>query len=808
MIRNYLKISLRHLKNHKLFSAINVLGLAVGLACTFLIALFIYHELSFDKYHPGAERTFRLSMEFDDGLTYWASNTYFLIPLLKETYPEIEAGARIMVRPAPVQRGQEAFGENGFLLADPEIFELFSFDWILGDPSRALADPFTLVLTETTAKKYFGDENPIGQTLLVNNGSLMTVMGVIADLPENTHLEADIFTSMETGVAIYGENEISGGFDFHSYVRFAEDANLENLAARLTQSLMSRMTVNFQGRTRVVAVPLPEVHFNPFSNEISARPGSMSLVYSISAIAVGILLIACINFMNLSTARSSQRAVEVGMRKSIGARRGQLIRQFVGESVLLSFLSMIVAAGLVELLLPAFSNFVGYDMSIEFFREPVIVLSLVGLSLVIGVVAGSYPAFYLSSFEPAKVLKGDSTRGKAGILFRNLLVIGQFSISIALIISTAVIYSQMYFARNIDLGYNREQVVVLAGSTTEYLGGQWETMKQVLLSHPEITHVTASETVPGPLFGNPAWFLRHEGGVQPADMGFMSVDFGFFETYDVALVAGRFFDPALTTDRMRFAQDEGPGAAYILNESGVRQLGWTPAEAIGKWIEFGENGGLRGPLIGVVEDVYFQSLRSPRNPTLYFVGRSQFNSPVFSFNFASIRITGNNLEQTLAFIDATWNSFMPGQPVSRSFLDQNFEAMYQREDQQGELLTWFSLLAIIIACMGLFGLAAFNAERRTKEIGVRKVMGGSVWSIVLLLTNDFSKLVLISNVIAWPLAYVAMERWLENFAYRIDLTPLIFIGSGAIALCIAWVTVGGTAAKAASAKPVLALRYE
>jgi len=357
------------------------------------------------------------------------------------------------------------------------------------------------------------------------------------------------------------------------------------------------------------------------------------------------------------------------------------------------------------------------------------------------------------------------------------------------------------------LGYNKDQVVVLRGSATEGLGSQWETMKQELLTHPEITGVTASLVVPG--MDNPFGMrIFHDGAPQEGtSITFLTVDFNFFETYEIGLVAGRTFDASRPTDRMRFGfGGQEAGATFMLNESAARMLGWSPQQALGQNIAWSSADGINGPVIGVVKDVYFESLRNPQEPVLYVVTAARYGG--LSFGAASIRISGRNLADTLSHIDATWATFMPGLPIERSFLDQNFAVMYQAEEQQADLLTYFSILAVFIACLGLFGLAAFNAERRTKEIGVRKVMGSSVWGIVLLLTNDFSKLVLLSNLIAWPVAWFAMTRWLENFAYRIDLTPLVFIGSSLIALCIAWVTVGGTAAKAASRRPVLALRYE
>jgi putative ABC transport system permease protein len=810
MLENYLKIALRCLYSQKIYAAINVLGLSIGLASFLFIVLFVRHELSYDRFHPDAERLYRLGMDFDNGDRFWASNQYRLIPTLNENFPEIEVGGRMFVATIPIRRDTEVYNEAGFRLIDPEIFQLFAFTWLQGDPTQALATPFTLVLTQSAARRYFGNEDPMGQSLEVNNQAPMTVTGVIADLPDNSHLSGDIFTSMSTGVAAYGEERLAGTFDFYSYVRVQEGTDMQALTGPMT-ALLKGLIPDFGADAAVRADRIVDVHLNPLRNEMPGTPGSMSIVYTFSIIALGILCIACINFMNLSTARSTLRAREVGMRKSVGAGRWQLIAQFLGESLLYSVIATVCAVVLVELMLPAFRNFVGKDIQMSFAEDPAWLIFLAGLSLLVGIGAGSYPAFYLARFEPSKVLKGNLTRGNAGRLFRNMLVVAQFSISIILIIGTAVIYSQMYYARNIDPGYVKDGVVILNGSATEALGTQWETMKQQLLAHPEITNVTASRVAPGvDNFSSTAiWYEGAPPNGTP--IAFLPVDFNFFETYDIPLVSGRTFDQNLTTDLMRFPfAGQAPSTAWILNEAAVRMLGWSPEDALQKNLSWGSANGLTGPVIGVVKDVLYESVRSPLKPMLYMVTASAYGgaSSPLSLGTASIRITGSNLQDTLAHIDATWAALMPGAPVDRYFLDTNLDLMYAAEQKQGQLLGYFSVLAVVIACLGLYGLATFDAERRIKEIGVRKVMGSSVWSIVLLLTNNFSKLVLVSNVIAWPAAYVAMNRWLENFAYRIDLTPLVFIGSGLIALCIAWVTVGGTAAKAASQKPVLALRYE
>ena len=815
MLFNHIKSASTHIIINKLFTAINLLGLSVGLVCCLLVFQYVMHESGYDRFHPDAERTYRVSWNFSaaDGARL-ASNKAFVGPALAEELAAVEQFARISHPEALLIRREEtAFYEDGLYLADNSLFDLFSFEWLRGDPAQALSAPFTVVLTESFARRYFGEDDPMGQTLQVENALPIMVTGVVRDLPGNTHLEGEAFVSIVSGTAFDPEYLTGGGrFVFHTYIRLASGAAVADIEAQLPDFLQ-RQGPEYASRGSLEITPLVDIHLSSPRDSQLKESGSVEQLYAFVLVALGILTISVINFMNLSTSRAMQRAKEVGMRKSIGATRSQLIQQFLVESVLLAGLAMLLALMLLELSLPVFNTFTGVELSFDVLGNPATLLLLIFLSLLVGVAAGSYPAFYLSAFHPGKVLKGELSQGSAGQAFRNLLVVGQFAMAIILIVATAVIYLQTTFARNLDTGLSRERIVILEGTPLAALGPQWEVMRQQLLSHQNISTVTASRDIPGSQadYSYDFWFEgRGENGLS---ILVKIVDYDFFETYDIDLQAGRSFQRDFPADRMQLPETDGPdgAASYILNVAAARLIGWSPEQAVDNWLLLGF-GAIRGDVIGVVEDVHYESVRSPIKPIVYILGHTQTDASPFSDDFifrnASIRVTGDEFQETLDFIDSTWESFMPNQPVTHYFLNQRFDALYQSEMNLGRLLGYFSVLAVLIASMGLFGLATFNAQRRTKEIGVRKVMGGSVWSIVLLLTNDFSKLVLISNLIAWPVAYIAMNRWLENFAYRIDLTPLIFIGSGLIALCIAWVTVGGTAARAASQKPVLALRYE
>jgi len=813
MFGNYLKVTLRNLAGSKLYSLINLLGLAIGLAASLLIGLFVLDELSYDRHFRDADRIYRISRDFPTQNIFLAPNAPQVAPLLKQDFPDaIEYAARIFGGQALLSRDEVAFYENAIRFVDSDVFHIFEFRWLQGDAATALTRPFTVVLTESIAHKYFGDADALGQTLLLENLAPLEVTGVIADLPRNSHLTLDVAVSMDTVLPIVGERFFNnwGGNNFHTYIKLKPGVAIETLASQFTPFLDRHQTENSARFTGMTAIPLTDIHLRSNRQFELVAPGSMTNVYVFSAAALFILLIACFNFMNLSTARAARRGREVGVRKSLGASRAQLVRQFFGESVLLTLLAAVLALGLVELVLPTFNAFLGKTLTLALLGDLRIPALLAALIVFVGLFAGSYPALFLSRFKPAQVLRS-VLAGGGSAAFRNTLVVLQFAIAIVLVVATLVVMLQQRYASNIELGFQREQIVVLTGSPTAGFGPQWEAMRQELLRNPDILAATSSNLTPLEVNTNSTTVLA-EGEDRARALPFMRVDYDFFATYDIPLLAGRGFSVEFPADRAIFPREgvtQGE-AGYVLNRLAVEQFGWTQEEAIGKSLtaNFDNNTPHPGRIVGVVENSYFESVHGNLKPVVFVMPEHILVTGVATMDRASLRLSGRNIVATLAYIREVWQRFVPNFPLEQHFLDERYAALHQMEKRQGQLFNVFATLATLIACLGLYGLAAFNAERRRKEIGVRKVMGGSVWSIVWLLTNDFSRLVLFSNLIAWPVAWLAMERWLENFAYRIDLTPLVFIGSGAIALCIAWVTVGGTAAKAASAKPVLALRYE
>jgi len=821
MLRNYFTIAIRNLVSHKLYSAINILGLAIGLACVILIAIFVRYETSYDQHWSKADQIYRVVRTFKAGngspALYLGTNAPQTGPLLKADFPELEQVVRLWGYRLLLGRDDIVFYETGIKFADPEVFEVFDIPFIQGDRATALSEPFSIVLDESTARKYFGDEDPMGQSLMIENRAPMKVTGVMQDLPDNTHLRVDMIASLSTMVAAYGEGFLQswGSNNFHTYVLTPKGYDIAKLEAQIPDFLTRHVAEDANDWTAFPIQRLTDIHLTSNRDNEQKANGSMAGIYTFSAIAFFILLIACFNFMNLSTARSAQRAREVGMRKVMGAGRKQLISQFLGESVLLSLMAMVLAVAMVEMSLPWFKSFIGLNLTFDYLGSPIMLVSLLLLAILVGFFAGSYPAFYLSAFRPATVLKGDLTRGNKGVMFRKVLVVAQFAISIALVIATAIVFAQMKFTSEMDLGLDKEQIMVVRGAPSSGFGTSYDAMKQEFLKHPNIISVTGANLMPSDQNTNSNG-VRAEG-FDPEGRGMpnLNVDFDFFDTFGIKLLAGRVFSPERGTDLWKPTSEETPkqSASFMLNKLAAKQLGWTPEEALGKWFEvaqeeaFAES--VRGPIIGVVDDVNFSTLREAVKPLYYRVMKStEVDARFPNFDQMAIKFEAGKAGEIIEYIDTAWKNYLPAVPMNRSFIDDNFAALYQSEQQQGELFTIFAVLAIFIAALGLYGLAAFTTEQRTKEIGIRKVMGGSVKDIVLLLTRDFSKLVLLSNVIAWPVVWVLMNRWLETFAYRIDLGLLPFVLASIAALAIALLTVGGLAAKAALSKPALALRYE
>jgi putative ABC transport system permease protein len=807
VLKNYVLVAFQHLLKQKLYTLINVVGLAVGLACFILISLFVRHELAYDKGWANADRIYRVERDFLPTDISKAAYLPSMPPVgaaqLKEEFPEIEKTARI------VRFGSTVRADDGTLhferyggQADNALFEIFDFRWLRGDPRTALAEPQSVVLTRSIAQKYFGDADPLGKTLTLEGAGPQKVTGVIEDLGDDTHLQFSMLSSLPPQPEIWTFNA------FYTYVLLRAGADADTLRRGSDGFFERRFQQGSSKWTRFDVTAVRDIHLYSHKEAEMSTPGSASTVRTFAAIAVFILLLACINFMNLATARATQRAKEIGVRKVVGAERAQIVAQFLSESVLVAVIALLLAMAIVELALPPFNALLGKSIAFHYLDSPGPVAALAALTLVTGLLAGSYPAFYLAAFEPGRVLKGDAARGGGAAAFRRGLVVVQFAISIGLLIATGVVYEQTQFARNIDLGYDKDRIVI-AESTAALsgLGKQWEALKREWLANPDITAVTASSYVPGQENTDAIAFVAEGAGPETgAGITELYVDYGFFETYGIEVLAGRTFAEQFGTDRASFSPDAPRAGTYVIGERLARRWGWTPQEAVGKSLQVAGAPQSRGPIVGVVKDLHFESIRSEIEPTVYMIAPE--GMPFAPLRAASIKVSGRNLAATLDYIDKTWAKLNADQQIDRRFLDDDFEALYGAERRQAQMFTFFSALAIGIACLGLFGLASFTTERRTKEIGIRKTIGGGVADIVLMFCGEFGRLVLVANLVAWPIAYLLMQRWLASFAYRVDVSPWIFVGSAVAALAIACVTVGGVAARAASVKPVRALRYE
>jgi putative ABC transport system permease protein len=786
MLRNYLKISLRNLVRHKIYSIINIIGLAVGMASCILILLWVQDELSYDKFHENADMLYRVIDEqhFSDGQTArYAPTPPPLAPALKQDFPEIINSTRVRDAGRTLLKyGENVFYENRGYFADPSIFDMFTFPFIKGDPETALSQPFSLVITEEMAEKYFGDEDPIGETLAVDTQFDFSVTGVIKNIPQNTHLQFDFLVPL-TLLEQFGQDlNHWGDNSYYTYVMLKKDIQ----AKEVEEKISNYHKKHDPKSSRVLYLqPVTRIHlFSDVQYDVSGN-SDIKYIYLFSAIAFFILIIACINYMNLATARSGNRAVEIGMRKVIGAHRTDIIKQFFAESILLSFIALLIAIAIVELLLPAFSSISGKELTLNFSSNIKIIAGLAGIALFTGILAGSYPALFLSSFQPVKILRDFMQTHKKGTVLRKLLVVIQFSLSILIIIGMMIIYKQLNYIRNRNLGYQKEHIVYMPippGGISKSL----ETVKRELLTSPNILGVTISSDLPIDTIHS--WGGLDWPGKDPNDkreINFYTVDFDFVKTFNIKIAQGRDFSNKFSTD----------GSNYIINETAAAFIGME--EPVGKWFSLR---GSKGTIIGVMEDFHFKSLHKKVEPLILRIANY--------YSYLIVKIRAKNIPATVSFLENKWKKFAPNCPFEYYFLDEAIDNLYSTEQRLGKIFRYFAFLAIFISCLGLFGLASFTIEQRNKEIGIRKILGATVPNILFLLTKDFAKWVLVANIIAWPVAYYAMYRWLQNFAYRTNIGISTFILSATLALFIALVTVSYQSIKTALANPIEALRYE
>ncbi|MFP4470946.1 MAG: ABC transporter permease [Bacteroidales bacterium] len=808
MFSSYLKSALRNILKNKFYAILNILGLAIGLAAFIFIFLFVRSEATFDKYHEKADRIYRIESDFNISGKHdkFAVVPVPMAPALKLEFPEVESFCRFNdLGNTHFRYGDREFYESDFYFADSTVFEIFTHKVLMGDPASCLVEPYSIVLTQSIAKKYFGDDNPIGKVIESGDGRSYQVTGIVEDLPLNSHLRFEALLSATTMAAINGEENFNSmepgrfwNIGVYAFLLIKENSDIQNIHSNFQgfyDKYMKPVGDAINSSFQLMSTPLEQTHF---SENLSADlpKGNRAYIYIFSAIAIFILLIAAINYMNMATARSVKRAREVGIRKVAGAFRKQLIGQFLSESLMLSLIGLIIAVFLVYLLLPDFNQLAGKNLPFDLFSNPGLLLTILGTTILIGLLSGSYPAFYLSSFAPVTVLKGSGgSKGKNGGALRKVLVVLQFAIAIVMIIGTLVVSNQLSFLRSKDMGFRKENMVILELQDTAFRN-RANSLKKELLKNSNILSATNSTGIPG----NNGWIqvVRMEKDTAMVDdaMLITVVDYDYLDTYGIELIQGRNFDRNMGTD----AEE-----AVIVNEATVKEYGWTD-NPIGKKINWGfdldGNTGRMLKVIGVTKDFHFNSLHNKVEPIMMFL--ADFNK-----FYLTLHVNDENFGSTIQYIEDKWNGYGAKRPFDFRMLDDTWSEMYESEQKLGVIFTIATILTIFIALLGLLGLSSFVAEQKTKEIGIRKVMGASLGSILGLLYREFIILIFIAFVIAIPVAWWQLEIWLDrSFVYHINISATTIILSGMLAILLSSITVSLHILKAGTGNPVDAIKYE
>jgi putative ABC transport system permease protein len=783
MFKNYLTMTIRIFRKHKIHSIINIAGLSLGMAICILILLWVQDELSYDRFNANADQIYRVCFSdlWSGNRVKFSSTPTGIGPALQQDFPEVINSARLYRMPdVLVGHEEKRVVEEYVFLADPSLFELFSFPFVKGDLRSALTDPHSVVLSEQAAVKYFGSSNPVGKILTLGSSNDFIVTGVFKDIPQNSHLRFEILLPFQFLKELGVDLQQWTNWAYNTYILLHPESHMIE-DQKLTEYYQSHVS-SFEN-VQMHLVPLKDIHLRSQAIGGIGADGDIKYVYIFSFIAFLVLLIACINFMNLATAKSGIRAKEIGMRKVVGAHRRDIIRQFFAESILQAFISLFFALALVKVLLPLFDQITTKELSLDLTGNPLLYLGLLGIAALTGVVAGSYPALFLSSFHPLVVLKElGNLQAKTRTVFRKVLVITQFSLTIIMIISTIIIANQIKYMRDKKLGFNQDHLVVL--SLTSSLTKNYDALKREILQNPSILDVAGASS--WQFHGTPSDLWRGDTPDKNVRVFLNNVDEDFLKTFRMEIAEGRFFSREFSEDRHNF----------VLNETAVKAMGLK--DPVGKPMTISRR---KGTVVGVIKDFHFETLGRR-------IGALCLFAPGEGFRYLFARVNPQNLDVTIRFIQGVWEKFESHYPFHYQFFDDDFDSLYRSERRIGTIVKYFSLLAIFISCLGLFGLATFMAERRTKEIGIRRVLGASFMEIVVLLSKEFAKWVLVSNVIAWPVAYFIMNKWLENFAYRTGIGASIFLASAGLTLGIALLTVSFQSIKAATANPVDSLRYE
>jgi putative ABC transport system permease protein len=792
MFRNYFITAIRSLARSREFSLINIVGLAVGLATFSLISFYVYHELSFDRYHKNADRIFRIveNLRTENEMLFQSTSSPPMGPALLKELPEVEAYVRFQNWNLLAERNGISYYERECFIADSTVFDVFSFNLLKGDRKTALRDPYSIILTESMAKRYFGDEDPVGQMLKMDYDQYK-VTGVVEDVPTTSHFRFSCLISFSTWSINNKDRETGCWYcnGYHTYLLLHDAKSAEQVSAKMKGFIKKNIEMGGMFYEDLPLQPLTSIYMTvPRSWENGSR-GSMSNVYILSIIAAFILLIACFNYINLATARASRRLKEVGLRKSLGAMRGMLLAQFLGESLIVAFLAALLSCLLIWVALPGFRTLVEAPLSLSILPSALwMTLCAFGFVIFIGLLAGAYPAFIISRFEPLQIFRpGKGVFGHHQ--FRKVLVGIQFIISITLVAGTLLVYDQLSLVRNQDLGFNKDALLVLPTNGDTAIVRHLEAIKNELKSVKGVTNVAGSSSVPGQSTNNMYTEIEMmDGKMSPTNINYIFVDHDFLSTYDIKLLSGRTFL------RENIADDT---TAFLINETAVKDFGWTLEQALGKTLR---GGGRRGQIIGVVKDFNYRSLHSKVEPLLM---------PLTTYvSRISMRIETDDVHATIGRAQDKWKAMIPYLPFDYTFLDVDFDRQYRADQQLGKVVGVFTGLAIFIGCLGLLGLTSFVVERRTKEIGIRKVLGASVASVVILIAREFIWLIAIALVIATPITWYAISKWEQNFTMQAVINPLWFLIAGMAVLLFAWLTISFLSLRAASANPTKALRTE
>lgn len=796
MIKNYFKIAFRNLWKDKSYSLLNILGLTIGITFSLFLIFYVMDELSYDRYNQKADRIFRVAsyIQESERAMQTASTQMPLAAALAKDYPEIEQALRLISSDRLLYKvGDKQFSEGRIYFADENLFDVFTYPWVEGTASNALKEPNSMVLTKTMAEKYFGkDKSVIGQSIENSRGEVFKITGVIQDIPKNSHIIPSAFISSST-LPTDNENYWGQFGNSYTYLLLGPNADVNALEKKMLPLYDKYMAGIFEKHNVKIhygLIPITSIHLHSDLDGEPEEIGSMSYIYIFSIVAFFMLLIASINYMNLTTARAARRGKEIGIRKVAGSVRSQLIAQFLMESVVITVISLVLSLGLVMLLLPYFNLISGKLISIGTIFQPNVILILVGIVCLVGLLGGSYPAFYLTKFNPVEVLKGNLSKASGNIVLRKVLVTTQFSISMIMLICTWVVYDQLQFMKDKDLGFNDEQVLTMSIDPMENTSGKMTALKNEIRKNPKVMAVSIADATPGQGTNFNLMAIETKNGFVDKGIDIYGIDADYFNTLGMQMEMGRNFSSSIPADTIN---------SMIVNETMVKTFGWQ--DPIGKKIKFvGDPNEREFEVVGVVKDFHQQSLYNPISPLILTYRPNGSN--------LQAKISANDIPSTLATLETAWKAVFPNAPFQYAFLDKEFNSQYAADQKRGEIFTAFSVLTILISCLGLLGLVAFTTEQRQKEISIRKIVGADIYNLVKLIAKGFMILVAISCLIAFPIAYLFMHKWLDVFPYKTDIKITTFLISAGVILLITLITVLFHTIKAAIANPVKSLRTE